>query len=314
MDNMRERELKLKKLWKRVISMALLSVAMITFLFMAVPIAASATYNEATFVDDTTPTDPTVDNTDAQVGQDNERTNITGPGTSDNPEELKELNIANTVTVTYDNGNGTINGALRILITLTLISLAPTILVMMTSFTRIIIVLHFTRTAIGTQTSPPNQVLLGLALILTFFIMQPTITTIYDNAIVPFDQGEIDQEEFLDRAMDPIREFMYAQTQTKDVRLFMDIDGMEWDGELSSIPNAVLVPSFIVSELRTAFIIGFLIYIPFIIIDMVVASVLMSMGMMMLPPTTISLPFKILLFVLADGWSLILGNLVRTFY
>ena len=170
--------------------------------------------------------------------------------------------------------------------------------------------LHFTRTAIGTQTSPPNQVLLGLALILTFFIMQPTITTIYDNAIVPFDQGEIDQEEFLDRAMDPIREFMYAQTQTKDVRLFMDIDGMEWDGELSSIP----VPSFIVSELRTAFIIGFLIYIPFIIIDMVVASVLMSMGMMMLPPTTISLPFKILLFVLADGWSLILGNLVRTFY
>ncbi|MBQ7428677.1 MAG: flagellar type III secretion system pore protein FliP [Butyrivibrio sp.] len=281
---------------------------------MVVPIAASATYNEATFVDDTTPTDPTVDNTDAQVGQDNERTNITGPGTSDNPEELKELNIANTVTVTYDNGNGTINGALRILITLTLISLAPTILVMMTSFTRIIIVLHFTRTAIGTQTSPPNQVLLGLALILTFFIMQPTITTIYDNAIVPFDQGEIDQEEFLDRAMDPIREFMYAQTQTKDVRLFMDIDGMEWDGELSSIPNAVLVPSFIVSELRTAFIIGFLIYIPFIIIDMVVASVLMSMGMMMLPPTTISLPFKILLFVLADGWSLILGNLVRTFY
>ncbi len=314
MDKMRERELQLKKLWKRVISMALLSMPMIIFLFMAVPIVSNATYNEATFVDDTTPTDPTVDNSDARVGQDNERTNITGPGTSDTPEELKELNIANTVTVTYDNGNGTINGALRILITLTLITLAPTLLVMMTSFTRIIIVLHFTRTAISTQTAPPNQVLLGLALFLTFFIMQPTITTIYDNAIVPFDQGEIDQEEFLDRAMDPIRDFMYAQTQTKDVRLFMDIDGMEWDGELNSIPNSVLIPSFIISELRTAFIIGFLIYIPFIIIDMVVASVLMSMGMMMLPPTTISLPFKILLFVLADGWSLILGNLVRTFY
>ena len=314
MDKMRERELELKKLWKRVISMALLSMPMIIFLFMAVPIVSNATYNEATFVDDTTPTDPTVDNSDARVGQDNERTNITGPGTSDTPEELKELNIANTVTVTYDNGNGTINGALRILITLTLITLAPTLLVMMTSFTRIIIVLHFTRAAISTQTAPPNQVLLGLALFLTFFIMQPTITTIYDNAIVPFDQGEIDQEEFLDRAMDPIRDFMYAQTQTKDVRLFMDIDGMEWDGELNTIPNSVLIPSFIVSELRTAFIIGFLIYIPFIIIDMVVASVLMSMGMMMLPPTTISLPFKILLFVLADGWSLILGNLVRTFY
>ncbi|MCR4902138.1 MAG: flagellar type III secretion system pore protein FliP [Butyrivibrio sp.] len=287
---------------------------MITFLFIAIPLQTNATYNEATYIDDTTPTDPTIDNYESHVGEDNERTNITGPGTSNDPEDLKELNIANTVTVTYDNGNGTINGALRILITLTLITLAPTLLVMMTSFTRIIIVLHFTRTAIGTQTSPPNQVLLGLALFLTFFIMQPTLTTIYDNALVPFDQGEIDQEVFLERAMDPIRDFMYGQTQTKDVQLFMDIDGMEWDGELNSIPNSVLIPSFIVSELRTAFIIGFLIYIPFIIIDMVVASVLMSMGMMMLPPTTISMPFKILLFVLADGWSLILGNLVRTFY
>ncbi|MBO5621327.1 MAG: flagellar type III secretion system pore protein FliP, partial [Butyrivibrio sp.] len=210
--------------------------------------------------------------------------------------------------------NGSLNGALRILITLTLISLAPTLLVMMTSFTRIIVALHFTRTAIGTQTSPPNLVMIGIALFMTLFIMQPTLTEAYNTAVIPFENGEMDQKEFFEEAMKPFRHFVYGQTQTKDVRLFMQIDGIEWDGELDSIPNVVLVPSFIVSELRTAFIIGFLIYIPFIVIDMVVASVLMSMGMMMLPPTTISLPFKILLFVLADGWSLIIGNLVKSFY
>ena len=243
-----------------------------------------------------------------------ERTNINAPGSSEDPDDLKELNIANTVTVTYDNGNGSVNGALRILITLTLISLAPTLLVMMTSFTRIIVALHFTRTAIGTQTSPPNLVMIGIALFMTLFIMQPTLTAAYNDAVVPFENGEIDQKEFMDTAMKPFRQFMYGQTQKKDVILFMEIDGIEWDGELDSIPNVVLIPSFIISELRTAFIIGFLIYVPFIVIDMVVASVLMSMGMMMLPPTTISMPFKILLFVLADGWSLIIGNLVKSFY
>ena len=185
---------------------------------------------------------------------------------------------------------------------------------MMTSFTRIIVALHFTRTAIGTQTSPPNLVMIGIALFMTLFIMQPTLTAAYNDAVIPFEDGQMDQQEFLEEAMKPFRQFMYGQTQKKDVVLFMNIDGIEWDGELDSIPNVVLVPSFIVSELRTAFIIGFMIYIPFIVIDMVVASVLMSMGMMMLPPTTISLPFKILLFVLADGWSLIIGNLVKSFY
>ena len=144
--------------------------------------------------------------------------------------------------------------------------------------------------------------------------MQPTLTEAYNTAVIPFENGDMDQSEFRTEVMKPFRQFMYGQTQTKDVRLFMEIDGLEWDGDLEDIPNVVLVPSFIVSELRTAFIIGFLIYIPFIVIDMVVASVLMSMGMMMLPPTTISLPFKILLFVLADGWSLIIGNLVKSFY
>lgn len=248
------------------------------------------------------------------TGTTDERTNISDPGSSDSGDDLKKLNIANTVTVTYDNGNGNVNGSLRILITLTLIALAPTLIICLTSFVRIIIVLHFTRNALNTQTAPPNQVIIGLALFITFFIMSPVITQIRTEAIEPFDRGEITQEEAFSTAMAPIREFMYGQTQLKDVQMFMEISGTEWTGNIDDISNAVLIPSFMVSELRTAFIIGFMIYIPFIIIDMVVASALMSMGMMMLPPTTISMPFKILLFVLADGWNLVIGNLVRTFY
>ncbi|MBE5823613.1 MAG: flagellar type III secretion system pore protein FliP [Butyrivibrio sp.] len=299
-----------KYLRKGIIS-AIFCVIMASFLVFSLPQVANATEN---IISDTSPTDPTVDRDSGLTGTSDERTNINPPGSAETPDDLKELNIANTVTVTYNNGNGTLNGALRILITLTLISLAPTLLVMMTSFTRIVVALHFVRTAIGTQTSPPNLVMIGIALFMTLFIMQPTLTEAYNTAVIPFENGEMDQKEFFEEVMKPFRQFMYGQTQTKDVRLFMQIDGIEWDGELDSIPNVVLVPSFIVSELRTAFIIGFLIYIPFIVIDMVVASVLMSMGMMMLPPTTISLPFKILLFVLADGWSLIIGNLVKSFY
>ncbi len=290
---------------------ALACLVMISFLAFIIPVTSYATQE---VISDTSPTDPTVDRDTTLTGTRDERTNINPPGSAETPDDLKELNIANTVTITYDNGNGSLNGALRILITLTLISLAPTLLVMMTSFTRIIVALHFTRTAIGTQTSPPNLVLIGISLFMTLFIMQPTLTEAYNSAVIPFEDGQMDQQEFIEEAMKPFRQFMYGQTQTKDVKLFMQIDGIEWDGELESIPNVVLIPSFIVSELRTAFIIGFLIYVPFIVIDMVVASVLMSMGMMMLPPTTISLPFKILLFVLADGWSLIIGNLVKSFY
>lgn len=248
------------------------------------------------------------------TGDSEERTYIEEPGSADTDNELTELNIANSITVTHNEGNGEINGTLRILITLTLIALAPTLLIMLTSFTRIIIVLHFTRSALNTQTAPPNQVLIGLALFLTFFIMKPTLTEIYDNAVVPFEEGQITQEEFFEAGMEPLRQFMYRQTQTKDVQLFLEISGEEWDGSLEDIPTSVLIPSFIVSELRTAFIIGFIIFIPFIVIDMVVSSTLMGMGMMMLPPTTISLPFKILLFVLADGWGLIIRELVKTFY
>ncbi len=228
--------------------------------------------------------------------------------------QLTPDNGGNTLEITYNDGNGQVNGALRILIMITLIAFAPSILIMLTSFTRIIIVMHFTRSALGTQTAPPNQVLIGISIFLTLFIMGPTFAEINENAIKPFDKGEITEEVALECAIEPLREFMYAQTQSKDVITFMDIAGQEWDGTPEGVPTSVLIPSFILSELRSAFIIGFLIYIPFIVIDMVVASVLMSMGMMMLPPTTISMPFKILLFVLADGWNLVIVNLVRTFY
>ncbi|MCR5619820.1 MAG: flagellar type III secretion system pore protein FliP [Lachnospiraceae bacterium] len=251
---------------------------------------------------------------DLSAGETDISTVIDPPGTYDTPEDLDTINTVNRLTITYNDDNGSLNSSLRILITLTLIAIAPLLLLVMTSFTRIIIVLHFTRAALNTQTAPPNQVLIALSLILTFFIMQPTIEEINVNAVIPFEAGTIDQDQFLENVMTPMREFMEPQTQVKDVRLFYDIAGMEWDGSLESIPNSILIPAFMISELRIAFWIGFMIYIPFIVIDMVVASVLMSMGMMMLPPTTISMPFKILLFVLADGWALIIGQLVRTFY
>jgi flagellar biosynthetic protein FliP len=201
------------------------------------------------------------------------------------------------------------------LIILTILSVAPSVLMMLTSFTRIVIVLHFTRAAIGTQTVPPNQIIAGLSLFLTFFVMAPTFNEVYQNAVVPLSNSEISAQEAYDIGIQPIRTFMLKQTSTKDLDTFLEIAGFE-EGSVTSeddIPLRVLIPSFIISELRIAFIIGFLIYIPFIVIDMVVASTLMSMGMMMLPPTTISTPFKILLFVMADGWNLIIGNLMTTF-
>lgn len=210
--------------------------------------------------------------------------------------------------------SGALSSTLQMLVVLTLISLAPSIIIMVTSFTRILIVLHFVRSALGTQTTPPNQILVGLALFLTFFIMSPVFTQINDNAIKPLSSGEITQEEALTAGIAPLREFMLKQVRPKDLKLFMDIAEIGTVESFDEIPTTVVIPAFIISELRIAFIIGFVIYIPFIVIDMVVASTLMSMGMMMLPPTTISMPFKILLFILADGWGLIIGELVKTFY
>ena len=246
--------------------------------------------------------------------------NVTDPGTTDELTVSQGGEVADAATdatnglsIIYNNENGTMSSTVRILLVLTVLSLAPSILIMLTSFTRILIVLHFTRAALGTQTAPPNQVLIGLALFLTFMIMSPVFTEINENAIKPLDAGTISQEEAFEAGMQPIREFMYEQTETKDADLFCDIAGVTYE-EKEDIPTTVLIPAFLVSELRTAFIIGFLIYIPFIVIDMVVSSILMSMGMMMLPPTTISMPFKILLFILADGWNLVIGNVVKTFY
>lgn len=217
--------------------------------------------------------------------------------------------------VTSNAGSATLESTLQILIILTVLSLAPSILIMVTSFTRIIVVFHFLRTAIGTQTTPPNQVLVGLALFITLAIMSPVMTQINDNAVQPFMNGEIKQEAALEKGIAPLRQFMLKQTRDKDLKLFMDINNQKSEDieSYDDIPTTTIIPAFIISELRAAFIIGFLLYLPFIVMDMVVASTLMSMGMMMLPPTTISLPFKILLFVLADGWNLVVGQLVQSF-
>ncbi|MDA3845005.1 MAG: flagellar type III secretion system pore protein FliP [Vallitaleaceae bacterium] len=226
--------------------------------------------------------------------------------------------ISFDLSVSNSEDSADVVSSIQILVILTIISLAPSILIMTTSFTRIIVVLHFTRSALGTQQTPPNQVLVGLALFLTLFIMTPIYSQINEEALQPYSNGELTQQEAIDTGLAPLREFMFSQVNDKDLRLFVDIARVEIVGEgdelRESIPTTVLIPAFIVSELRIAFIIGFLIYIPFIAVDMIVASTLMSMGMMMLPPVMISMPFKLLLFVLADGWSLIISELVKTFY
>lgn len=209
-----------------------------------------------------------------------------------------------------------LSSTLQIVLILTVISLAPSILIMMTSFTRIIIVLHFVRSALGTQTTPPNQVLIGLALFLTLFIMSPVLTAVNQTAVQPLSAGEITAEEAWAEGQKPIREFMINQLGNSDseLRIFLDLAGIDTVESADDVPMSALIPAFILSELKKAFIMGFLIYLPFIVIDMVVSSTLMSMGMMMLPPTTISMPFKILLFIIADGWTLIIGEVVKTFY
>ncbi len=212
-----------------------------------------------------------------------------------------------------DSGNG-LSSTLRILGILTVISLAPSILIMVTSFMRILIVLHFVRSALGMQTTPPNQVIIGLALFLTFFIMEPVFSQINQNAIIPLENNQITYEQAITEGIEPIREFMFSQIRNEsDLTLFCKIAEIDTVETLADIPTYVLIPAFIISELRIAFYIGFIIYLPFIVIDMVVSSTLMSMGMMMLPPTTISTPFKILLFVVVDGWGLVIEQLVMTF-
>lgn len=231
-------------------------------------------------------------------------------GNADDDDNTLDLNI------TSNAGSVTLESTLQILILLTILSLAPSILIMLTSFTRIIVVFHFLRTAIGTQTTPPNQILIGLALFITFAVMSPVFNEVNTNAVQPYMAGNLTQKKALEKASEPLKTFMLKQTREKDLKLFMTINDISSDDieSFDDLSLITVIPAFIISELRTAFIIGFLLYLPFIVIDMVVASTLMSMGMMMLPPTTISLPFKILLFILADGWNLLIGQLVQSFH
>ncbi len=204
-------------------------------------------------------------------------------------------------------------GVLKILGVLTVLSIAPAILVLMTSFTRIVVVLSFIRQALGTQSLPPNQLIIGLSLFITFFIMSPIFNQINTNALQPYLAGTLPQDEALDSALLPLRGFMFNQTREADLALFARLAKIEQAKTRADIPTTVLIPAFVISELKTAFQIGFIIYLPFLVIDMVVAAILMAMGMMMLPPIIISLPFKVMLFVFVDGWSLLVGSLVKSF-
>ena len=213
---------------------------------------------------------------------------------------------------TTENPNEVVN-AIKILLMMTVLTLAPAILIMMTGFTRIIIVLSFLRQALGTAQMPPNQLLVGLALFLTFFVMRPAFDDINNKALRPYLAGTITQDKALDETLIPLRKFMFNQTRDADLALFVKLSKMPQPKTRADVPTMVLIPSFVISELKTAFQIGFIIYLPFLVIDMVVSAVLMAMGMMMLPPVVISLPFKIMLFVLVDGWSLLIGSMVQSF-
>ena len=275
---------KLKKKHKNI-----LNTCIMLFMCCIVLISAKPAYVAATGVDHTTEQE-----IDAK------------PDSDDNTLDL---------SITSNMGSTKLESTLQILILLTVLSLAPSILIMVTSFTRLIIVFHFLRTALGTQTSPPNQVLVGLALFITLAIMSPVFTKVNNEAVKPYMSGKITQEEAFETGSKPLKEFMLKQTRDKDLQLFLDINETDKEtiNNYQDISFTVIIPAFIISELRTAFIIGFLLYMPVIVLDMVVASTLMSMGMMMLPPTTISMPFKILLFVMVDGWNLVIGELVKSF-
>lgn len=221
--------------------------------------------------------------------------------------------FAEDLTISFTDGLGLTDQALQIIALITVLSLAPSILVMITSFTRVVIVLSLLRTAMGVQTSPPNSVIISLSLFLTAFIMAPVFETAYETGIKPLTEGTMELEEAYNVSIIPFKQFMLSNVRDKDLQLFLDIAKQELPAEPLDVSTITLIPAFMISELRRAFEIGFLIFIPFIVIDMVVASILMSMGMMMLPPVIISLPFKLIFFVLVDGWNLVTGSLVQSF-
>ncbi len=208
---------------------------------------------------------------------------------------------------------GDISTTLQLLLLLTVLSLAPSLMIMTTSYLRIIIVFHFLKTALGTPQMPPSQLVAGISLFITFFIMAPTWSKVNTAALKPLMNGKITAEQAYDKGIQPVREFMFRNVRNEDLELFLGLAHLKRPNDRSDLPTYVLIPAFVISELRAGFIIGFFLFIPFVMIDMIVASILMSMGMMMLPPTLISLPFKILLFILVDGWHLIIGSVVRSF-
>ena len=221
--------------------------------------------------------------------------------------------LAQDVAINFGQGTGLTERAVQLIALLTVLSLAPSILVMVTSFTRIVVVLSLLRSAIGLQTAPPNSVMISLALFLTAFVMMPTFQTAYDQGIAPLVDGTIELNEAFERSAEPFHAFMRQHVREKDLALFVEMSGEEAPASPEALSLRILVPAFMISELRRAFEIGFLLYLPFLIIDLVIASVLMSMGMMMLPPVVISLPFKLIFFVLVDGWNLVAGSLIRSF-
>jgi flagellar biosynthesis protein FliP len=221
--------------------------------------------------------------------------------------------LAQDISINLGQGGGVTERAIQLIALLTILSIAPSIVVMMTSFTRIVVVLSLLRTALGTATAPPNAVIIALALFLTGFVMGPTLQQSYDNGIKPLVANEISVEQALERAGGPLRTFMQKNVREKDLKLFMDLSGEPLPATPEQMSMRILVPAFMISELKRAFEIGFLLFLPFLIIDLVVASVLMSMGMMMLPPVVVSLPFKLIFFVLVDGWSLVAGSLVQSY-
>jgi len=253
-------------------------------------------------------------NVSAQQSQGSNSSNKTNQSTSGqstgvNVGSIPKINFS----ITPPNGKSDYSTAIQILILLTILSFGPAIITLMTSFTRIVVVFFFMRNAMGTQQSPPNQVLIGLALFLTIFIMAPVFNQINQDAIQPYTKDQITQQEALNRASVPIKKFMIKQTREKDLLMFMDLAKMKAVKDVNAMPLYVIVPSFVISELRIAFEIGFLIYLPFLVIDLVVSSVLLSMGIMFLPPVMVSLPFKILIFVLTDGWYLIVESLIKSY-
>jgi len=220
-----------------------------------------------------------------------------------------------TLKVDMSGANGQVQMTMpvQIMILLTLLTFLPAIIISLSSFTRIIIVFHFLRQALGTQEAPSNQILIGLALFLSFFIMNPTLAAMYDSAYEPWSKGEIDQQQALERGAAPLKQFMLKSTREKDLKLFVDMSGGPKPKGPDDLPLRTVMPAFMISEIKTAFQIGFVLFLPFLVIDMVVSSVLLSMGMMQLPPVMVSLPFKVLLFIMVDGWNLVISSLVKSY-